>query len=129
MTMKYRGYSGSVEFEAGDRIFHGRVLGTTADIISFEGTSVDELEADFRAAVDDYLAVCAEDGVEPQRPYSGKFVLRLQPGTHGQVTAAARLARTSMNSWIVEAIQMRLDAENARRKPRVEEGLSEAAGG
>lgn len=129
MTMKYRGYAGSVEFHAEERIFHGRVLGTTADIITFQGTSVDALEADFRAAVDDYLALCAEDGVEPQRPYSGKFVLRLPPGTHGQVTAAARLARTSMNRWIVEAIQMRLDAENARRDAQVEERLSDAAGG
>ena len=129
MTMKYRGYTGSVEFDAGDRIFHGRVLGTTADIISFQGASVDELEADFRAAVDDYLSLCAEDGIEPQRPYSGRFVLRLQPATHGKVTAAARLAHTSMNNWIVEAIQMRLDAENARREAEVDERLSDAAGG
>lgn len=129
MTMKYRGYTGSVEFDASDRIFHGRVLGTTADIISFEGASVDSLEADFRAAVDDYLALCAQDGIQPQRPYSGRFVLRLQPATHGEVTAAARLARTSMNNWIVEAIRMRLNAETARREPQVEERLSDAAGG
>jgi predicted HicB family RNase H-like nuclease len=127
--MKYRGYAGSVEFDTGDRIFHGRVLGITADIISFEGTSVDELEADFHNAVDDYLALCAEDGVEPQRPYSGRFVLRLPPATHGEVTAAARLAKTSMNRWIVEAIRMRLDAENTRRGAEVEERLSDAAGG
>lgn len=127
--MKYGGYAGSVEFDAAGRIFHGRLLGTTADIVTFQGTTVDGLEADFRQAVDGYLALCAEDGVEPQRPYSGRFVLRLPPATHGEVTAAARLARTSMNRWIVQAIQMRLDAENARRGTEVEDRLADAAGG
>ncbi|HYW11771.1 MAG TPA: type II toxin-antitoxin system HicB family antitoxin [Longimicrobium sp.] len=128
MSMTYRGYTGSVEYDAGDRILHGRVIGIT-DIVSFEGTTVEELEADFRAGIDSYLQGCAERGVEAQRPYSGRFVIRLSPEVHRDASIAARLARTSMNSWIVEAIQMRLDAENARRKTRMEEGLSEAAGG
>jgi predicted HicB family RNase H-like nuclease len=127
--MKYRGYTGSVEFDPQGRIFHGRLLGITADIITFEGMSVDELEKDFRDAVDDYLALCAEDGIEPQRPYSGRFVLRLEPVIHGRVTAAARRAKSSMNRWIAEAIQMRLDEEAARRGTNAEERLSEAAGG
>lgn len=129
MTMTYKGYTGSVEFDAQGRIFHGRLLGITADIITFEGMSVDELEKDFRDAVDDYLALCAEDGIEPQRPYSGRFVLRLAPELHGRVTAAARRNKTSMNSWINGAIQMRLDAEDARRGTSAEERLSDAAGG
>lgn len=124
MTMNYRGYSGSVEFDSRDRVFHGRILGITADIVTFRGTSVDELEKDFQRAVDDYLDLCAEDGVEPQRPYSGRFVLRLEPATHGRVTAAARTAKCSMNRWIAEAIRMRLAAESFAG-----ERLSDAAGG
>ncbi|HST60953.1 MAG TPA: type II toxin-antitoxin system HicB family antitoxin [Longimicrobium sp.] len=128
MSMTYRGYTGSVEYDAEDRILHGRVIGIT-DIVSFEGTNVEELEADFRAGVDSYLEGCREAGVEAQRPYSGKFVLRLSPEVHRGASIAARLARTSMNSWILGAIQMRLDAENARRKTRMEDSLSDAAGG
>lgn len=128
--MKYRGYTGSVEYDAGDRIFHGRIQGITADIVTFEGTSVDELEEDFREAVDHYLALCAEDGREPQRPYSGRFVLRLAPSIHGQVTAAARVAKVSMNNWIVEAIQARLARDRpAPIRHHDEEPLSDAAGG
>lgn len=111
MTMSYKGYSGSVEFDPRDRVFHGKVLGITADVVTFQGASVDELEADFRSAVDDYLELCAADGVEPQRPYSGRFVLRLEPDTHGRVIAAARVAGCSMNRWIAQAVRMRLDAE------------------
>lgn len=130
MTMKYKGYTGSVEYDSQDRIFHGTIQGITADIITFEGRSVDELEEDFRQAVDDYLNLCAEDGIEPQKPYSGRFVLRLPPAIHGQVTAAARTAKTSMNSWIVDAIHDRLE----RQKPATlshdrEEPFSDAAGG
>lgn len=130
MAMKYKGYTGSVEYDSQDRIFHGTIQGTTADIITFEGRSVDELEEDFRRAVDDYLNLCAEDGIEPQKPYSGRFVLRLPPAVHGQVTAAARTARTSMNRWIVDAIHDRLEREKtAARSTRVQERLSDAAGG
>lgn len=127
--MKHKGYTGSVEFDPDGRIFHGRILGITADIITFQGTTVDELERDFREAVDDYLDLCAEDGVEPQRPYSGRFVLRLEPSVHGRVTAAARMAKVSMNQWIAGAIRMRLDAENAGHGRHMDEPLSTAAGG
>ena len=129
MTMEYRGYSGSVEFDSADRVFHGRVLGITSDMITFRGTSVDELERDFREAVDDYLALCAEDGIEPQRSYSGRFVLRLDPGLHGEVTAASRRAKTSMNKWIAGAIRLRLQAESAGPGVLAPEEFPDAAGG
>ena len=128
MSMTYRGYTGSVEYSAPDRVFHGKLIGI-ADIITFEGTTVDELEQDFRRAVDDYLDFCARDGLEPQKPYSGKFVLRLSPEVHRDASIAARRAHSSMNNWIIGAIQMRLDAEKAARSSTVEERLSDAAGG
>lgn len=128
MSMSYEGYTGTVEYDPRDRIFHGRVNGIT-DLISFEGTSVEELEADFRAAIGSYLQGCARRGIEPQRPYSGRFVLRLPAEVHREVSIAARLTRSSMNSWILGAIRMRLDAENAPGSEDVEARLSDAAGG
>jgi len=65
-VLQYRGYIGSVEFDAEDRIFHGRVLGIT-DLIGFEGESVSALEQDFRNAVDDYLETCSEAGKPPEK--------------------------------------------------------------
>ena len=127
MSITYKGYTGTVAYDPGDRIFHGRVNGIT-DLISFEGTTVEELEADFQAGIDSYLQGCSDRGLEPQRPYSGRFVLRLEPSLHGRVTAAARRQKTSINKWIAAAIQMRLDAENATRRD-VDEQLSDAAGG
>lgn len=127
--MEYKGFTGSVEFSPGDRIFHGKINGITADLVTFEGVTVEELEADFRQAVDDYLSYCEKKGIEPQRPYSGRFVLRIPPELHGQVTAAGRRSRTSMNAWIVEAIRMRLQAEAPVARGGAVDELSEAAGG
>jgi predicted HicB family RNase H-like nuclease len=129
MSMSHRGYSGSVEYDSRDRIFHGQVTGIT-DVVTFQGTSVEELEASFRSSVDIYLDLCTKNGLEPQRPYSGRFVIRLSPGMHREASIAARTARSSMNNWITGAIQARLDAENARAASAgVEERLSDAAGG
>jgi predicted HicB family RNase H-like nuclease len=119
--MKYKGYTGSVEYDPDDRIFHGTVNDIT-DIVTFQGDSVEELETAFRDSVDVYLEFCAERGAEAQRPCSGKFVLRITPEMHRAAAAAARTQDESLNGWITGAIQMRLalnekrPASLARRK-------------
>ena len=65
--MTYRGFGAKVEFDYDARVFHGRVI-NTRDVIFFEGTSVDELTKEFRFSIDDYLAMCAQRGEEPDRP-------------------------------------------------------------
>ena len=70
--MNYKGYIGKVEFDYDNMIFSGEVINTRT-VITFHGTSVEELKKEFRASVDDYLEWCKEDGIEPERPYSGKF--------------------------------------------------------
>ena len=128
MTMTYKDYTGTVAYDPRDRIFHGRVNGIT-DLISFQGTTVEELEADFRAGIDSYLQGCSARGFEPQRPYSGRFVLRLEPSIHGRVTAAARQQKTSINKWIARAIQVRLESEAPAGGTHADEPVSDAAGG
>jgi predicted HicB family RNase H-like nuclease len=114
MSMTYRGYTASVKFSARDRVFHGRLDGIR-DIITFQGASVEELETGFRGAVDDYLDWCGEDGGEAQKPYSGRFVMRLSPEMHGDISIASRVAGESMNSWVVGAIEARLQEWRATR--------------
>jgi predicted HicB family RNase H-like nuclease len=123
--MKYKGYTGSVEYDPNDRLFHGSVDAIT-DIISFQGDSVEALEADFRAGVDDYLDFCKERGLEPQRPCSGKFVLRITPEMHRAAAAAARTQDESLNGWITGAIHMRL-ALNEKRPARLTRRKAQSA--
>ena len=68
LTGTYRGYTGSIEYSEEDQVFFGKVLGLRS-LISYEGDAVDELLVNFREAVDDYLAVCEEVGISPERAY------------------------------------------------------------
>ena len=70
--MEYKGYVGIVEYDSDAKIFHGDVV-NTRDVITFQGTSVDEIDTAFRESVDDYLNWSKEEGLEPEKPYSGKF--------------------------------------------------------
>ncbi|MFK5926957.1 MAG: type II toxin-antitoxin system HicB family antitoxin [Desulfuromusa sp.] len=95
---KYKGYISSVEFDSEDRIFVGRIIGIR-DIISFHGTSVDELEAAFNESVDDYLAACEQLGQQPNKPYSGNLMLRIPTEVHAAVASAAETSGKSINQW------------------------------
>ena len=102
--MNYKGYDAKVEFDDEAGLFHGRLL-NLRDVITFQGTTVAELRHEFAESVDDYLEWCAERGEEPEKPCSGKFVLRIEPELHRDIIVAAELSAQSLNSWIVDVLQ------------------------
>lgn len=107
-TMNYRGYHARITFEEDDGVFVGRIAGIR-DRILFEGESVDELENAFRGAVDDYLETCAARGKEPQKPYSGRMMLRITPERHAKAALAAELSGLSLTKWVERAIDREAD--------------------
>lgn len=102
--MNYKGYRATVAYDDEAGIFHGEVIGTR-DVITFEGTSVEQLRKEFRFSIDDYLAVCAERGRQPDKPFSGKIPLRVAPKVHRAATAAAKAAGKSLNAWLAETVE------------------------
>lgn len=102
--MNYKGYIGSVEYDENARIFAGTVINTKT-VITFQGTSVDELENEFHASVDDYLEWCKKDGVSPEKPYSGRFNVRLLPELHQKAAIAASRLNMSLNSFIQKSVE------------------------
>jgi predicted HicB family RNase H-like nuclease len=102
-TLTHKGYAARVEFDAEDRIFHGRVAGIR-DIVTFHGESVKELLAAFEEAVDDYLETCEKLGQQPNKPFSGRMMLRLPPETHAAAAMAAEVSGKSLNQWATEVI-------------------------
>ena len=106
-TLKYKGYTGNVNFDAEDKVFHGRVLGIT-DVIGFEGGSVSELEKDFHEAIDDYLETCQEIGKKPEKPFSGRFVLRVPSELHCAIALEAKQKNKSINKWITDTCRNEL---------------------
>ncbi len=103
-TMTYKGYTARIEFDERDHIFVGRILGIR-NIISFHGETVAELKTEFEMAIKDYLTDCKEHGVTPEKPASGKLLLRVPPEVHGRAMVAAQAAGKSLNQWATEVLQ------------------------
>jgi predicted HicB family RNase H-like nuclease len=104
-TMAYGGYTASMSFDAEDRILVGRVL-DIADIIVFHGESVAEFEANFHCVVDDYIDACRQLGAVPEKPASGKLMLRIEPSVHAAAIKAAARSGTSLNKWAEHVISV-----------------------
>jgi predicted HicB family RNase H-like nuclease len=102
--MKYKGYSGVVKLNEDSDGFFGRVVGLR-DVITFQGTSIEEVTQAFHDSVDDYLELCAQRGEAPEKPYSGQFVLRLDPRLHRELANAAEARKTSLNGLIEETLE------------------------
>ena len=101
--MKYKNYVARNDYDEVDRIFVGHLAGIK-DIVGFHGTTVDELENAFHESVDNYLAICLETGRPPQKPYSGKLMLRVSPDAHAAVATSAAAHGKSINQWATEIL-------------------------
>ena len=106
--MEYKGYVGSVEFSEKDGLFYGKVQGIRS-LISYEGTTAAELVADFHESVDEYLAVCEEEGNPPETAYKGSLNIRFRNSdTHRRAAVYAMMHEQSLNSFIEEAVEEKL---------------------
>ena len=108
--LSYKGYTGSIEYNSEDELLFGKVLGITG-LISYEGDTGVQLEANFREAVDDYLAFCLEKGIEPERPYKGSFNVRIPAELHQQAALLAQEGKQSLNNFVAEAIRLKVNKE------------------
>ncbi len=102
--MEYKGYIAKIEFDDEADIFHGEVI-NLRDVITFQGKSVEEIRNAFKDSVEDYLEFCAERNEEPEKPYSGKFSIRLSPELHRQISLKAKREKKSLNVWVSETLE------------------------
>jgi len=96
--LRHAGYSARIEFDAADGIFFGRIA-DIEDGVTFHADTVADLVTAFREAVEDYRETCKQIGKTPERPFSGKLMLRVDPAVHAKSVVAARLSGVSLNSW------------------------------
>ena len=118
--MSYKGYTASMVFDAEDKIIVGRVLDID-DIISIHGESISAFETNFHTTVEDYLAASKELGTLPEKPASGKVMLRIAPEIHAAALKAAARSGTSLNKWAEGALS------KAARKAPTRPGARSAA--
>ena len=103
-TMSYKGYQAIVAYDEDAEIFHGEVV-NLRDVITFQGKSVEELKKAFADSVEDYIDFCAQRGEAPEKPFSGQFVVRVDPPIHRAVATAAKQAGMSLNKWVAVTLE------------------------
>lgn len=101
--MTYKGYSARIDYDDEDGILFGQIAGIR-DGVGFHADNVDGLRNAFREAVDDYLETCSRIGKDPQKPYSGKVMFRIDPEVHARAARAAELSGKSLNEWAGEVL-------------------------
>lgn len=116
--IEYKGYSGLMEVDPEDGVIAGRVLGIR-DVITFEGDTVPQAIQAFHDSVDDYLEFCAERGVAPEKPFSGRFVVRIRPELHRRLAILAEDCRQSLNAFITELLERGTASEPTAKPSRV----------
>jgi len=102
-TMTYKGYAARIEYSDEDGCFIGHIAGIK-DIIGFHAECVKELRLAFEEAVDDYLATCEKADRNPQKPYSGKLMLRVPPEVHARAAMLAEAHGMSINQWVADVL-------------------------
>lgn len=102
-TMSYNGYTAHIKYDERDNIFVGRILGIRSSI-SFHGETVTQLRQELELAIDDYLDDCNQRGIAPEKPASGKVLLRMPPEIHGRAIVTAQAAGKSLNQWATEIL-------------------------
>ncbi len=101
--MEYKGYVGKVEFDEEAGVLHGEVIGIR-DVVTFQGESVSDVEQAFRDSVDDYLAFCKDRKEKPDKPCSGKFLVRVSSDLHRRINVLAGVTGKSLNSVVAECL-------------------------
>lgn len=101
--MQYKNYLARVEFDAEANIFHGEVI-NIRDVVTFQGESVGELKKALEDSVEEYLAFCAERGEEPDKPFTGRFTVRLSPDQHKKVVLAAEKSGKEVDLWVTDVL-------------------------
>lgn len=102
--MQYKGYYGSIEFDADDLLFYGK-LEFINSLISYEGETAKQINAAFKEAVDDYLNTCRERKIEPEKPFKGSLNVRIGPERHEKAALVAKaLGCSSLNEFFKLAL-------------------------
>ena len=109
--MSYKNYKGHFDYDEKADIFHGQVIGIK-DVLTFQGTSISELKKALKDSVEDYLEMCEQEGKSPDKPFSGKFSLRINPELHSRIAQSAAQTKKSINSLVTQAIEWSLSQEN-----------------
>ncbi len=103
-VLQYKDFIGSVHYSAEDEVFFGKIEGIS-DLISFEGTCVNEIKESFQEAVNDYIEICLQTAKPLQKSYKGSFNVRVAPELHKKAVQKSLILGISLNKLVQKAIE------------------------
>ena len=107
--LKYKGYTGTIQFSENDHCFYGKVLGIKRSCITYEGESASELLEDFKGGVDMYLEHCQRKGIKPEEPYNDMFNVQIPSDIHIKIVSYAENHGLSIDDFIRESLERQLE--------------------
>lgn len=114
--MHYKEYYGSFELDEEEAIFYGKVEYIKA-LISYEATTAKGLKKAFQDAIDDYLAMCKAEKIQPEQPFKGTFNIRTSQELHRKLVLEANKREMSLNKFICSLLA-KLIEQNSQKKQR-----------
>ena len=115
--MEYKGYIATIEYDDVEDLLYGHVVNTgPVSMVNFAASDVEGLKREFKNSIDEHLEFCKQRGIEPLKPFSGKFNLRLGSDLHRWVTLAAMEDGESLNAWIKQALEDQLAMKRVRSR-------------
>jgi predicted HicB family RNase H-like nuclease len=102
-TMDIDGYQAVISYDPEINMFRGEFIGINGGA-DFYASSVEELRKEGETSLKTFLEMCAEDGVEPRKQFSGKFNLRVPPTLHQRLAVQAAAHGKSINAWVIELL-------------------------
>ena len=109
-TFKYKGFTGSIEPSIDDNCLVGEILYIQSKII-YCGDTMGELKAAFEEAADIYLDYCQSKNIQPEKPFSGSFNVRLGPELHRKAAEKAYQDGINLNELVVKSITTCIEHE------------------
>jgi predicted HicB family RNase H-like nuclease len=109
--LEYKGFLAKIEYSLEDEALIGRVINAQA-VIGFEAENASEVEQAFHECIDGYLASCKETGIEPKKPYSGKFNFRTTPENHALLVRKAEMHNLSLNAYLESLVEKDLQKQD-----------------
>ena len=103
-TIEYKGYIGSIEYSSEDKCFFGK-LEMIDDLVTFEATTAQELEDNFKKCVEEYVETCKQLNRKPQKSYKGVFNVRIDPNLHKKIHQEALKRGMSLNSFVSKILE------------------------
>ena len=102
-TMEINGYKAVIHYDPDIGMFRGEFMGLNGGA-DFYATTVEGLQEEGSKSLKVFLEMCAEEGVNPRREFTGRFNLRIPPDLHERIALLAQASGKSINAWMTEAL-------------------------